>query len=259
MFFIYLSHTNYHTPQMLKAIIIDDEQDAIDMLLGELKNHCPDIEVVYTCNSGIDGAKSIHQYKPDVIFLDIDMPGMNGFEMLEVIGNIDFGVIFTTAFNQYAIQAIRISAIDYLLKPIDETELIKAVERLKKYNQTEQNQRYETLLHNIDPKNKRKKIVFSTQSSHEFINSEDIIYCEADGNYTNVYLINNKKRTYSGLLKKTQKSLENFHFFRIHHKYLVNLDHVNEYIKQENSVKMSNEMTLPVSRHNKEKLLRLML
>ena len=246
---------------MLKAIIIDDEQDALNILLDEIKRHCSDIQVVDTCHSGIDGIKSIRKHKPDVIFLDIDMPGMNGFEMLEIIEPIDFGVIFTTAYNQYAIQALRISAIDYLLKPIDETQLTEAVQRLVEQQQTahDNQQLYRTLLYNMNPENSHKKIAFSTQSSHEFIDSEDIIYCEADGSYTHVHLINKEKRTYSGLLKNTHKRLENYHFFRIHHKYLVNLKHITEYLKQDNSVKMTNDIILPVSRQRKDELLQLIL
>jgi len=246
---------------MLKAIIIDDEQDALNMLLDEIKRHCPNIQVVDTCDSGIEGIKSIQKHKPDVIFLDIDMPGMNGFEMLEIIEPIDFGVIFTTAFNQYAIQALRISAIDYLLKPIDDTQLTEAVQRLVQQHQTKQNhqQYYDTLLYNMNPKNVHKKIAFSTQSSHEFIDSERIIYCEADGSYTHVHLIDNEKRTYSRPLKSVQKLLEGYHFFRIHHSYLTNLKHITEYLKQDNSVKMTNDIILPVSRNNRDDLLRRML
>ncbi len=243
---------------MLKAIIIDDEQDALNILLDEIKRHCTDIEVVDTCDSGIEGAKSIRKHQPDVIFLDIDMPGMNGFEMLEIIGEINFGVIFTTAHNQYAIQALRISAIDYLLKPIDETQLIEAVQRFIKQHQTKHNhqQYYETLLHNMNPKNSRKRIAFSTQSSHEFIDSERIIYCEADGNYTHVYLTNNEKRTYSRQLKFVQKLLEGYHFYRIHHGYLANLNHINKFIKTDGDwVEMTNDKKLPVSRHYKKGLL----
>ncbi len=243
---------------MLKAIIIDDEQEARDTLIKGLKVNCPDINIIDVCESGIAGVKSIRKHQPDVVFLDIDMPGMNGFEMLEMIENIDFEVIFTTAHDAYAVQAFRISAIGYLLKPISKKELTETVDRLvARRTESYFKQHFEALKHNLDHNNPKKRIAFPIQEGYEFIDSEEIIYCEADGSYTHVHLsTETKSRLYSRPLKEIEQLLAKYHFCRIHHSYVINLNHISKYIKGDGgSVKMSNKKELPVSRTRKHELL----
>ena len=242
---------------MLKAIAIDDEADALELIKKQIGQHCPDIELAATCASGFEGVKSIHKHKPDVIFLDIDMPGMTGFQMLDMFEDIDFEVIFTTAYDKYAVDAFRISAIGFLLKPIDNEELINAVNRLNTRREEYLfKKHYDKLRYNLNEKNTNKQIAFPTSEGFEFINSQEIVYCKADGNYTRVYLTDSSKRIFSRLLKETEALIESYRFCRIHQSYLVNLDYVKKYKRGDGgTVLLSNAESLPVSRHFKEDFL----
>jgi len=239
---------------MLKAIAIDDEKDALEIITNQIGQHCSDIDLVDTCASGFEGVKSIHTHKPDVIFLDVDMPAMNGFQMLEMFEEVDFEVIFTTAYDQYAVDAFRISAIGFLLKPIDSEELVNAVNRLStRHEEHLFKQHYDKLLHNLNEQNTNKQIAFPTREGFEFIYSEEIVYCEADGNYTKLYLTDGSKRMFSRLLKETEALIESYRFCRIHQKYLINLDYVKKYKRGDGgTVVLSNKQSLPVSRYFKE-------
>jgi len=244
---------------MLKAILIDDEKDALEVLLDEIEKHCPEIEVVDTCLSGEEGVKSIRKHTPDVVFLDIDMPGLNGFEVLEKVKNIDFEVVFTTAFEKYAIRAFRLSAIDYLLKPINKTELREATLRLMKHRENIRlfEERYKEFKDNLNQNNPHKKIILSTQKSHDLIALQDILYCEADGNYTTVYLVNVDKKLYSRKIKYIEEILESYNFFRVHTSFLVNLNHIKSYIKGDGGeVQLTNNKKIPVARKRKDELLK---
>jgi len=245
---------------MLKAILIDDEKHALETLLGEIEKHCPEIKVVDTCLSGEDGIESIRKHTPDVVFLDIDMPGLNGFEVLEKVENMDFEVVFTTAFEKYAIKAFRLSAIHYLLKPIGKTKLREATQRLMKHRENNHlfEERYKEFKDNLNQNNPHKKIILSTQKSHDLIALQDILYCEADRNYTTVYLINGDDKVYSRQIKYLEEVLESYNFFRVHTSFLVNLNHVKRYIKADGgSLEITNgKKDIPVARKRKDELLK---
>jgi two-component system, LytTR family, response regulator len=217
---------------MYKAIIIDDEEMARALLNGMLKEYHSDIEVVELCKDLPSGVKAIRKQKPDVVFLDIEMPGHSGLELLDFFNEdeISFNIIFTTAYNQYAIRAFKLSAIDYLLKPIEIDDLEKAIELFKK-NKNHKN--LEVLKQNLKS-GAPQKIAINNLSSVNFIDINDIIYFKADGAYTHVFLIKNVEFTVSKGLKIFEEILEgNEQFFRCHKSYLVNTNYISGYTKTE--------------------------
>lgn len=244
---------------MIQAIIIDDEKKCISLLEKMLKQNLPDVQIAGTATQPEEGIKLIRQTEPDLVFLDIEMPRKNGFEVLEATRDIPYEIIFTTAYNQYAIKAFRYSALDYLLKPVDTTELINAVQRFKARHKTNSRQQQIDLLFNnlrnlSQPYN---KISVATTEGVIFINITDILYCEATGSYTTLFLKNSDKLVTSKALKDFEELLLDHPFFRIHHSYLINLNEIKRYIKGEGgSVLMSNTTELPVSKRKKEEFLK---
>lgn len=246
---------------MLKAIIIDDEKRGITSLKWQLETYCADkIEIVALAHNGIEGIEMILKHQPNLIFLDIEMPKMNGFEMLQSLDEINFDVIFTTAYDQFAIKAFRFSAIDYLLKPIDDEDLQKAIDKVIEKQKAVSQEQLDILYERIGGKKigKKNKIAIPTSSSLEFIEPENIIHCDSDGNYTHVHLKNAPKITVSKTLKEIESLLKDFDFFRIHQSHLINLDEIVKYNKSDGgSLTMSNNNELSVARSKKEELLNL--
>ncbi len=244
---------------MIRALIIDDEKACIDSLEFEINNHCPDVEVLERCTSGKEGIKAIHRHKPDLLFLDIDMPFINGFDLLEMVPDIDFEVIFTTAYDKYALRAFRISAMDYLLKPVDPDELKKAVNKVKKVSaKGEAQKQMDFLIQQIKDieNNSVQKIALPTIDGLEFINLDDILYCQSDGAYSNVFFKEGGKLLISKTLRWLEEALCDFHFFRVHNSYIINLHYVRKYSKSDGGmITMENGDTVKVSRSKKEKLL----
>src|SRR6187402_1352361 len=178
---------------MIKAIIIDDEPQNAGSLEKDLATHCPYVQTIATCYSAKEGILAIRKEKPDLVFLDIEMPWMNGFEMLEVIGEINFNIIFTTAHDKFAAQAFRISAVDYLLKPIDSSDLKSAVKKAEEKIQLKHGQaNIENLLQNMKQPSTEQRIALPNKDGYEFMEVSQIIYCQAEGAYTKVFL-NNKR------------------------------------------------------------------
>jgi len=216
----------------LTAIIIDDEKMARTLLEGMLHEFCKDIQVLDACPDLPSGIKSIRKNRPDIVFLDIEMPGYSGLELLDFFdeNEINFSIIFTTAYNQYALQAFKLSAVDYLLKPIEPAELEKAIERTKK-NGTKKN--YQFLKENLSG-NSTQKLAVHTINSVKFIETDQIIFFKAEGAYTELMLANGKVITASKGLKKYEDILkENRNFFRCHKSYIVNLKYVCEHVKSD--------------------------
>jgi len=243
---------------MVTAIIVDDESKCILLLKHLLDNHCPTVSVVATADSAAQGLQLIQQYKPGLVFLDIEMPGKTGFELLASLPEINFKVIFTTAYNHYAIKAIRFSALDYLLKPIDLDELKNALARLEGIKTIKDAPLpIDMLVGNIKtPGHGFSRITLSTQDGLVVLHVKDILYCEASGSYTFFYLRNGEKLTISKTLKEYDDLLGEFQFFRVHNSYLVNLNEVKKYIKGEGgSVIMSNGDEVFVSKRRKDAFL----
>lgn len=243
----------------LKAIIIDDENSSRQSLRQKVEHYCMDVELIAECENGEEGIKAIEEKHPDIVFLDVEMPRMNGFTMLQNINNQNFELIFTTAYDHYAIRAIRFSALDYLVKPIEVQDLQLAVERAKeKREQHHPNERIETLLHNLlDEKHTTKRIAIPSMEGLQFIEISDIVYLEAESNYTIIYLKSLPKLTVSKTLKDFEELLPPQIFLRIHHSHLINKNHIQKYFKGEGGqVMMSNGKTLDVARRKKEEFMK---
>lgn len=244
---------------MLKAIIIDDEKNSRNALRQKLVNHCPEVTVIGECDNGEEGIKMIGISHPDIVFLDVEMPRMNGFTMLQQLPHYDFEIIFITAYDQYAIKAIKFSALDYLLKPVEVEDLKFAVEKVtKKRKQVEGNKRVELLLQNfLEEKSANKRIAIASMDGLLFIATDDIIYLEANGNYTIFHIAGNRKITATKTLKDFEELLPASLFIRIHHSYLINKHGIEKYIKGEGGhVVMKNGVTLDVARRKKEEFMK---
>ena len=242
---------------MIQAIIIDDERHSCDALKMLLEKCCPQIQVAATCHSAKDGIAKISELKPDLIFLDIEMPHMNGFQMLEQIPTIDFEIIFTTSYDQYAIKAFKFSALDYLLKPVDREELEKAVQKISKKINPSISQQLEILLQKINqPSVPVLRIALPTMQGLEFIPVESIIHCTSSNNYTEFFLTDKKKLLVSRTLKEAEDMLADHAFIRVHHSHIVNLNAITKYVKGEGGyLVMADGSSIDVSRSRKELLM----
>ncbi len=243
---------------MITATIVDDEPFCCESLVTLLERYCPDIKVLDICYSAAAALQSIREQKPQVLFLDIEMPYMNGFELLEKLPGIDFKLIFTTSYDQYAIKAIRFSALDYLLKPIDREELQKAVLKIASQVTTSLPQQIEILLQKLhQPFIAVNKIAIPTMEGLQMVFVESIISCEAKSNYTLLLLKNKQTITASRTLKEIEELLDDYSFLRVHNSWLVNLNEVDKYIKGEGGyLLMSDGSSIDVSRSRKEMLQR---
>ncbi len=244
---------------MIKAIIVDDEPNCCETLATLLERYCPQVKVADICYSGQAALTSIIELNPDIVFLDIEMPNMNGFELLEKLQSISFKLIFTTSYDQYAIKAIRFSALDYLLKPIDREELQNAVKKAMQVLDRPLPQQFEVLMQKLNKTgtgNGSQKIALPTMEGLLLIAIDSIISCASDRNYTILYLKEKQKMVISRPLKEMEELLEDHSFLRVHHSYLVNLKEINKYIRGEGGyLIMSDGSTVDISRSKKELLI----
>jgi len=239
----------------LKALVIDDEKGSIDSLLWELEQFKDEVEVVASTQSPLEGLDLLKEHDVDLLFLDIEMPRMNGFELIEKAGHVEANVVFTTAYDQFAIKAFEISAMDYLLKPVDETELKRVIEKAKnKEDEQQMQRRLELLLQSVKKEDPAfQTIALPTQESLEFIEVEQIIRCESDSNYTRLFLRDeNKPLLVSKTLKHIETMVDGMGFFRIHHSHLVNVKYIKKYVRGNTGTLVLKDGTaLPVSRAKK--------
>ncbi|MDX1406572.1 MAG: LytTR family DNA-binding domain-containing protein [Saprospiraceae bacterium] len=243
---------------MIRTILIDDERNSLETLRMELELNCPDVEVIETCLGPEAGRKAIARHKPDLVFLDIQMPAMNGFELLKSLDDVSFDVIFVTAFDTYSMQAIKVSAMDYLLKPVDGEELKKAVEKVKTSHALRQSkEQVDFLLTNLQAGNTGfSKIALPTLKGLDFVSVADILYCEADGNYTTIHTDQGETYVISRTLSEFEEMLSNSMFFRTHKSYLINLNHIKQYIKGSGGqIIMKDGTSIQVARARKELLM----
>lgn len=242
---------------MIKTVIIDDEQDGIEALNKTLALFCPNVEVVATSNSPLQGIELIHLHKPELVFLDVQMPHISGFQLLEKFENIWFQVVFTTAFDHYAVRAIRYSALDYLLKPIDGEELQVAIGRMEKKLANTTIEQLTVLQEHLQKKPKFDRLAIPTAERIHFVQISDIIFCEAQTNYTLFHLKGGKKLLSSRTLKEYELTLNEDIFCRIHHASVINLTCLIEYVKGEGGyVVLEEGHHVSVSRRKKEEFLR---
>jgi two-component system LytT family response regulator len=243
---------------MIRTVIIDDEKKAITNLSLLVNRYCSNLEIVGTATSISDGLVLIEDSKPDLVFLDIEMPFGTGFDLLSQIEDIKFQVIFVTAYNQYAIQAIKCNALDYILKPIDIDELKSAVDGVSISGGSDE--RLKALLSGVTGLNRRAKIALANDGSYTMVPIDSIIRCEAAVNYTVFHIENCKSITVTRTLKQFEEILPADKFIRVHQSNLVNLDKIEKYYKTDGSyLLMSDSSTVPVSRRKKEEVEMLLL
>ncbi|MEO7049459.1 MAG: LytTR family DNA-binding domain-containing protein [Ferruginibacter sp.] len=245
---------------MIRTIIIEDEPVSQEMLTLMLKRHSDAISIIDTCSNPTDGIESIAKHQPDLVFLDIQMPKMNGFEMLKKIGTINFEVIFTTAYDQYAINAIKVSALDYLLKPVDGEDLTTAIEKCKERLQQKQpQQKFEHLFNNLTNKNPLDKtIALGASDGISFVKMSDILRVEANGRYAKFHLLDKQTILVSKTLGDFEEILAANQFFRVHDSAIINLNHVKKYTRGDGgTVLLSDGTELDVARRRKDDFMKL--
>ncbi|MEO8415845.1 MAG: LytTR family DNA-binding domain-containing protein [Ginsengibacter sp.] len=245
--------------EKIKALLVDDELNSLQNLQQKLEGFCPDVEIVAISQKPEDGILLIKQHQPDVVFLDIEMPRMSGFRMLEELGEYDFDIIFTTAYNHYSIDAIRISAFDYLVKPIGIEELQHAVERLNKIRHKQTKEKIDILKKTLsDNKSQEDKIAISTSEGIEFIPIKNIVHIESKSNYSKIYLRENKSMIVSKILKDFEEMLLPYNFYRVHNSHLINLNYIQKYIRSQGGHVLLQDGTLiDISRRKKEEFLKM--
>lgn len=243
---------------MIRAVIIDDEKNNIDNLQGLLQRYCPQVTIIATAHDADTGIAIIQQQIPELVFLDIQMPGKNGFELLQALPSHAFELIFVTAFDQYGIQAVKFSAIDYLLKPVNVDELKLAVEKaVEKNRQKKQNLQLEnlmTLLQHKQQKNEHR-LALPTAKEIRFVNPGQIIRCESSNAYTSFYLTEGQKIVVSKPIFEYEELLKDYGFIRCHQSHLINKSKVKSWIKEDGGYLLLDDGSqVPVSRNKKEQV-----
>ncbi|MCH3881270.1 MULTISPECIES: LytR/AlgR family response regulator transcription factor [Tenacibaculum] len=241
---------------MINAVIVDDELKAIKSLSWEISNFEDIINVVATFDNPEEALFYLKNNKIDCLFLDIEMPTMDGFQFLERIEKRDFAVVITTAYNDYAIKALKNEAIDYLLKPIDTDDLKDTLEKVKKYNYHFDNtEKFEKILTGFNEKFNQRKITVSTDGKLIFLESDEILFVESEGNYSTIHTKDGKKIVLTKKLKEVDQLLPSNHFFRIHNSFIINLNKIKEFLKTDGYVIIEGNHKIPVSRQKKSEFL----
>lgn len=244
----------------MKTLIVDDEPDAVHFIRSIIQEYCPQLEVIGTAHTAQDGVRLITEHQPELVFLDVEMPHGSGFELLAHFPKKMFDVIFITAFNQYALKAIKFSAVDYILKPINISEFIEAVEKVvaKRSQPFNLGINYGELIENLKS-TLPTKLAIPTAEGMEYLNTREIIRIEADRSYCWFYLTDKRKHLVSKNLKEYQDLLSDRSFFRSHNSHLVNLDFVKKYVRQEGGyIEMSDGTQIPISRIKRDLFLQQM-
>lgn len=242
---------------MIKCVLIDDEKNCLEMMEWLLKTYAPSVSIKAMCDSAEKGIAAIRTYEPDLVFLDIEMPRMNGFDMLEQFDELSFDVVFTTAYDKFAIKAFKYSALNYLLKPVDPDDLLETVRRIEAKKAIPSKEQLSLLLQSVkQPKHTPTRIALTTGDGMVFVLTQDIIYCEAESNYTTVMLVGGKKIVIAKVLKELDEALEGPDFFRIHNSFLINLNHIRKFVRGEGGyVVMDNDVAISISRSRRQDFL----
>ena len=237
----------------IRAIIVDDEQDAVQILQMQLQQHCPQVQVIGSYTSSAKALSGIEALLHDLLFLDVEMPVMNGFELLENLQPLQFSIVFVTAYNQFALRAFKFNALDFLVKPVDTQELVQAVARAAK-----QIKPTTTQLSHLQKQLRGEavtKIAIPGHNGISFIELNEIVYAEASNNYSKIILTDGRQFIVSKTLKDVQEVLEEDHFLRVHRQYIINLNHVQQFNRNEGILTMTNSVPIPVARAQKENLI----
>ena len=245
--------------EKIKAILVDDELSSLQNLQQKLAVFCPTVQVIASMQKPGEAIGKIRQLKPDLLFLDIEMPKMNGFRMLEELGEYDFEIIFTTAYDDFSVDAIRISAFDYLVKPIAISELQAAVERLGLKHSRHTKEKIDILKASLnDKKSQDDKIAIPTSEGLDFLQIKNILHIESSSNYSKIHLQNNKTILVIRLLKDFEDMLIPYRFYRVHHSHLINLNYIQKYVRGDGGqVIMQDGTMIDVSRRKKEEFLKI--
>ncbi|MFL0353108.1 LytTR family DNA-binding domain-containing protein [Xanthomarina sp. GH4-25] len=237
---------------MIKAVIVDDEPKAIQSLSWELENFSNDVQIIETFTKPEEAIAYLKKHTPDCLFLDINMPTMDGFQFLDCLVHKDFAIVITTAYNEYALKALKNEAIDYLLKPIDSDDLSETIQKIKKfYANNISVAKVEEVLLNFNANLKHQKVIINTDGKLVFLNIDDILYIESDGNYSTFMLTNNQKMVVTKKIKEVDALLPESCFFRIHNSYIINLNKIKEFVKNDGYVVMESNDKIPVARQRK--------
>lgn len=242
---------------MIKAVIVDDEPKAIQSLSWELSHFSSDVQIVNTFTSPEKAIEYLNKNTLDCLFLDIQMPTMDGFQFLERLSNKELAVVITTAYDEYAIKALKNEAIDYLLKPIDSDDLEQTIEKITRFKKrTNTNtSKIEEVLENLTDRFENKKITINTDGKLLFLDIDDIIFVESDGNYSMIYTTDKQKIVITKKLKEVDALLPEHFFFRIHNSFIVNLTKIKEFVKNHGYVVMTSNHKIPVARQRKSEFL----
>jgi two-component system LytT family response regulator len=245
---------------MIRCILIDDENDSLEVMEMLLKTYCPQVTIEARCSNAMEGIKAINKFRPDVVFLDIEMPNMNGFDMLSTFDELTFEVVFVTAYHQFAIKAFRYSALNYLLKPIDPDDLLETIRRIEKQKLAPLKEQMELLLQHVSNTGPSTvaRIALTTSYGLLFADTKDILYCESDNNYTSVKMKDGRKILVSKTLKEIDETLSGPDFYRIHNSFLINLGHIQKYVRGDGGyILMNDEKVVSISRTRKQDFLEL--
>jgi two-component system LytT family response regulator len=242
---------------MLKTIIIDDQEFCTEVIKDILEKN-DNVEITAICNSAKEGLKAIKKLDPDLVILDVEMPEMSGFELLQNIKDPSFSVIFTTSFDKYSIQAIRYSALDYLLKPVVDRELNSAIDRIKEGRNKLMGKKFNELFKNLSEiRRPLTQVALPSSDGLVFITVSDIVHCESDSNYTTLFMKTKERLVITKTLKEVEGLLSGSDFFRIHHSHLINVSHIKRYVRgNAGYVIMSDGSHINIARNRKEEFLK---
>lgn len=244
---------------MIKAILIDDERNSLEMLEWLLQTYCPEVRIMAMCDSGEAGIQAISQFNPEVVFLDIEMPRMNGFDMLEQIKDIGFQIVFTTAYDKFAVRAFRYAALNYLLKPVDPEELQATIGRLKQKISSPSKEQMDLLFqHLMSRESTVERIALSTGDGLIFVQTRDITYCRAESNYTYVVMADGQKILVARTLKEIDETLSGKDFFRVHNSYLININQISKFVRGDGGyIVMPDGTQITISRGKRDEFFQL--
>lgn len=243
----------------IKAILIDDEANALEVMEWLITTYCPQVEIIAQFQDAEQCITKLSDLNPDVVFLDVEMPKMNGFEFLEKVKLRNFDVVFTTAYDKFAVRAFKYSALNYLLKPVDPDDLMQTVEKIVAHKKNIKQEQLELLFQNLLQKeNQPDRVALSTMDGVIFVNTKDIIYCKAESNYTTIVLDNGKKNLVAKTLKEIDETLSGKDFFRVHKSFLVNVHHISKFVRGEGGyIVMPDGTQITVARERKDDFMQL--
>lgn len=240
----------------MKALIVDDEAKARRIIESLVKSHCPEVEIIGMADDVPSAVKFINQHQVDILFLDIEMPGYTGFQLIDFFEKIDFDIIFTTAYSEYALKAFEVSAIDYLLKPIQIDQLTRAVEKVQEKQGAQRTEKIEALKENLKSGGRIAKVALPVADGLLFVKPEEILYLKAESSYTHIFLAAGNKVLVSKTLKEFEKLINHPHFMRVHRSFYVNLNQVRQYVRSDGGhLEMDNGDIVYFSKEKKEELL----